>query len=178
MRSPWPSPTKIIVESENPVKGLKYRTPATPIRPTPTFEQFKQIVDDIRGQRFNADAGTSADFVEFIGRAAWGKPKLRRSREPMSIWMLVASSAFATKPIKDSRFPFIRSSDHCWKSFAKARSRTSDCLRCTGHVRQSPMRASGSDSFVNFPMGEWSLNSRTDHFGGCSSLAQWKKAWM
>ena len=44
---------KIIVES--PAKCLKYRKRKQPIRPTPTFEQFKQIVADIRGQRFNAE---------------------------------------------------------------------------------------------------------------------------
>jgi hypothetical protein len=52
---------KIIVES--PAKCLKYRKRKQPIRPTPTFEQFKQIVADIRGQRFNADAEQSGDFV-------------------------------------------------------------------------------------------------------------------
>src|SRR5947208_10268641 len=44
---------KIIVES--PAKGLKYAKRKKPIRTTPTFEQFKQIVADIRAQRFNAD---------------------------------------------------------------------------------------------------------------------------
>jgi integrase len=62
---------KIIVES--PAAGLKYRKPAKPIRTTPTFEQFKQIVGDIRAQRFNADAGQSTDFVEFLGLAGLGQ---------------------------------------------------------------------------------------------------------
>jgi Site-specific recombinase XerD len=59
--------------TENPVAALKYRKPAKPIRLTPTFEQFKAIVDDIRGQRFSADAGESGDFVEFIGLAGLGQ---------------------------------------------------------------------------------------------------------
>lgn len=62
---------KIIVES--PAKCLKYRKRKQPIRPTPTFEQFKQIVADIRGQRFNADAEQSGDFVEFLGLAGLGQ---------------------------------------------------------------------------------------------------------
>jgi len=62
---------KIIVES--PAKGLTYRKRKQPIRPTPTFEQFQQIVADIRGQRFNADAEQSGDFVEFLGLAGLGQ---------------------------------------------------------------------------------------------------------
>jgi integrase len=62
---------KIIIES--PAVGLKYRKPAKPIRLTPSFEQFKQIVDDVRAQRFNADAEQSADFVEFLGLAGLGQ---------------------------------------------------------------------------------------------------------
>ena len=62
---------KIIVES--PAKGLKYAKRAKPIRTTPTFEQFNRIVADIRGQRFNADAEQSGDFVEFLGLAGLGQ---------------------------------------------------------------------------------------------------------
>jgi integrase len=59
--------------TESPAKGLKYRKRKQPIRTTPTFEQFKQIVADIRGQRFNADAEQSGDFVEFLGLAGLGQ---------------------------------------------------------------------------------------------------------
>jgi integrase len=62
---------KIIVES--PASGLKYHKRKQPIRTTPTFEQFKQIVADIRGQRFNADAEQSGDLVEFLGSAGLGQ---------------------------------------------------------------------------------------------------------
>ncbi|MBA3386064.1 MAG: hypothetical protein H0T95_05500, partial [Chthoniobacterales bacterium] len=44
-----------------------------PIRTTPRFEDFKMIVADIRSQKFNADAGESADFVEFLGHAGLGQ---------------------------------------------------------------------------------------------------------
>ena len=62
---------KILVES--PAKGLKYAKRSKPIRPTPTFEQFSQIVTDIRAQRFNRDAEQSGDFVEFLGLAGLGQ---------------------------------------------------------------------------------------------------------
>jgi len=62
---------KIIVES--PAKGLTYRKRKQPIRSTPTFEQFRQIVDDIRAQKFNREADQSGDFVEFLGLAGLGQ---------------------------------------------------------------------------------------------------------
>jgi integrase len=62
---------KIIVES--PAKGLKYRKPAKPIRTTPTEQQFRAIVESVRNQRFNADAGDSGDFIEFLGSAGLGQ---------------------------------------------------------------------------------------------------------
>jgi integrase len=65
---------RIIIES--PAKGLKYRRREQPIRLTPTFEQFKQIVADIRGQRFNAVAEQSCDFVEAMGLLGLGQAEL------------------------------------------------------------------------------------------------------
>jgi integrase len=62
---------RIVIES--PAKGLKYRKPAKPIRTTPTFGQFRAIVENIRNQRFSADAGESGDFVEFLGLAGLGQ---------------------------------------------------------------------------------------------------------
>ncbi|HEY4271535.1 MAG TPA: hypothetical protein VGM65_05995 [Candidatus Udaeobacter sp.] len=44
-----------------------------PIRLTPTFEQFKAIIADVRSQVFNADAQDSADFLEFLGLAGLGQ---------------------------------------------------------------------------------------------------------
>src|SRR5437763_3073647 len=40
---------------------------------TPTFEQFKSIIADVRAQQFNADAQDSADFLEFLGLAGLGQ---------------------------------------------------------------------------------------------------------
>jgi integrase len=58
---------------ENPAARLKYRKRKTPIRLTPTFDQFKAIVADIRAQPFNRDADDSGDFVEFLGQAGMGQ---------------------------------------------------------------------------------------------------------
>jgi integrase len=62
---------RIIIES--PAKGLTYKKRKQPIRLTPTFEQFNQIVADIRAQRFNREAEQSGDFVEFLGLAGLGQ---------------------------------------------------------------------------------------------------------
>jgi integrase len=57
----------------SPAANFKAAKLAKPIRKTPTFEEFKSIVADIRGQRFSADAQDSADFVEFIGLFGLGQ---------------------------------------------------------------------------------------------------------
>jgi integrase len=59
--------------AKNPCAHLKFRKRDKPIRLTPTFEQFKAIVADVRTQPFNADAQDSADFLEFLGRAGLGQ---------------------------------------------------------------------------------------------------------
>lgn len=59
--------------AESPVAHLNYKKRAMPIRLTPTFEEFKAIVSNIRNQRFNADAERSADFVEALGLAGLGQ---------------------------------------------------------------------------------------------------------
>jgi integrase len=59
--------------SRSPVAHLRSTKRATPIRKTPSFEEFKAIVSDIRGQAFNGDAAESADFVEFLGLAGLGQ---------------------------------------------------------------------------------------------------------
>ena len=44
-----------------------------PIRLTPTFDQFKAIIADVRAQPFSADANDSADFLEFLGLVGLGQ---------------------------------------------------------------------------------------------------------
>jgi integrase len=64
------------VLTENPAGSLTYRKRTKPIRLTPTFEQFKAIIADVRGQRFNADAQDSADFLECLGLAGLGQAEV------------------------------------------------------------------------------------------------------
>jgi len=65
---------RILVES--PAAHLKYRKREDPVRITPGFEQFQQIVADIRGQRFNADSEASGDFLEAMGLLGLGQAEL------------------------------------------------------------------------------------------------------
>jgi len=65
---------KIIIE--NPVAHLKYRKRETPVRLTPTFEQFQEIVASVRAQPFNADAQDSGDFLEAMGLLGLGQAEL------------------------------------------------------------------------------------------------------
>jgi integrase len=57
----------------SPAAHLRYAKREKPIRPTPTYEEFKAIIADVRGQPFNADAQDSADFLEFLGLAGLGQ---------------------------------------------------------------------------------------------------------
>jgi len=69
---------KVIAES--PAKGLKYQKRKNPIRITPTFEQFKAIIADIRAQKFNREAEESGDFVEFLGLAGLGQAEVASTK--------------------------------------------------------------------------------------------------
>ncbi len=51
------------------IKGLKVETP---IRITPTWEQFQKIVAEIRSQKFSDTAKDTADLVEFMGLSGAG----------------------------------------------------------------------------------------------------------
>jgi integrase len=62
---------RIIVTS--PAAHLRSAKRGKPIRLTPSFEQFKAIVGNVRTQQFNADAQDSADFLEFLGLAGLGQ---------------------------------------------------------------------------------------------------------
>src|SRR6266513_3954225 len=57
----------------SPAAHLRSTKREKPIRLTPTFEQFKAIIADVRSQVFNADAQDSADFLEFLGLAGLGQ---------------------------------------------------------------------------------------------------------
>ena len=57
----------------SPAAHLRSAKREKPIRLTPTLEQFKAIIADVRAQQFNADAQDSADFLEFLGLAGLGQ---------------------------------------------------------------------------------------------------------
>ena len=57
----------------SPAAHLRSVKREKPIRLTPTFEQFKAIIADVRSQVLNADASDSADFLEFLGLAGLGQ---------------------------------------------------------------------------------------------------------
>jgi integrase len=59
--------------SASPAAHLHSAKREKPIRLTPSFEQFKAIIADVRSQPFNADAQDSADFLEFLGLAGLGQ---------------------------------------------------------------------------------------------------------
>jgi integrase len=61
---------------ENPAARLKYRKRKKPIRLTPTWDQFRAIIADIRAQKYNADALDSADFCEACGLLGLGQAEL------------------------------------------------------------------------------------------------------
>jgi integrase len=63
--------------SESPIVGLKERPREKPIRRTPTWEQFKAIIANVREQVFSADAQDSGDFLEFLGLAGLGQAEAR-----------------------------------------------------------------------------------------------------
>ena len=65
------------VIERSPTERLKYAKRANPIRLTPTEEQFRAMVEDIRGQASNGHgADDSADFVELAGTLGLGQAEL------------------------------------------------------------------------------------------------------
>jgi integrase len=61
----------------NPMDGIKYRKRVKPIRNTPSEEQFRAIVADIRAQKVNRHGqDDSADFVELAGVLGLGQAEL------------------------------------------------------------------------------------------------------
>jgi integrase len=61
------------VVSRSPAAHLRSTKLDKPIRKTPSFEEFRSIVKNIRTQKYSPDAEQSADFVEFLGLAGLGQ---------------------------------------------------------------------------------------------------------
>ena len=60
----------------SPADEVKRKKVIRPVRLTLTFEEFNAIVADVRDQRFNAEAQTSADFLEFMGFVGVGQAEI------------------------------------------------------------------------------------------------------
>ncbi len=57
----------------SPIADFKGQKPVKPVRITPTFEEFNNIIADIRKQKRNAESNESADFLEFMGLVGVGQ---------------------------------------------------------------------------------------------------------
>ncbi|MBU3665631.1 MAG: hypothetical protein FGM15_07115 [Chthoniobacterales bacterium] len=69
------------VIERSPLDGIKYAKISKPIRNTPTEEQFRALVDDIRSQKSNGHGcNDSADFVELAGTLGLGQAELSAIR--------------------------------------------------------------------------------------------------
>jgi len=84
--------------SRSPAAHLRRAKLAKPIRATPSFEEFKAIVESIRSQKFNGhDAEESADFVEFLGLAGLGKAEAAALRQSDIDWQREKITTFRHK---------------------------------------------------------------------------------
>ena len=81
----------------SPAGHLRYVKREKPIRKTPSVEEFKAIVANIRSQQFNADAEESADFVEFIGLAGLGQAEASALRASDIDWERETITTFRHK---------------------------------------------------------------------------------
>ncbi|MEO7931532.1 MAG: hypothetical protein ABIT76_00085 [Chthoniobacterales bacterium] len=59
--------------ADSPARTLKVKKVVTPRRVTPSYEEFRVIIADVRSQKGNADAEESADFLEFLGLLGVGQ---------------------------------------------------------------------------------------------------------
>ena len=94
---------KVIAYS--PAAHLKGAKLDKPIRTTPTFEQFKAIVADIRAQKYNGDAEESADFVEFLGLAGLGQAEASALRKCDIDWDRCTITTFRYKTKSGFQIP-------------------------------------------------------------------------
>jgi integrase len=86
------------VISRSPAAHLRQVKWAKPIRATPSFEEFKAIIESIRSQKFNGhDAEESADFVEFLGLAGLGKAEAAALRQSDIDWERETITTFRHK---------------------------------------------------------------------------------
>jgi len=117
------------VIARSPAAHLRGVKLSRPIRITPSFQQFRSIIADVRAKVFNADAQESADFLEFLGLAGLDKLRLVHSHALMLIFSRTDSSHFDGKQRPDSRCRSSHRFVHYWNVFAKARHITNEFLK-------------------------------------------------
>jgi integrase len=66
--------------ASNPIGHLKYRRRQTPVRLTPTYEQFRAIIADVRAQPLGGHTQDSGDFLEVMGLLGLGQAELSALR--------------------------------------------------------------------------------------------------
>src|SRR5262245_13540311 len=82
----------------SPSAHLRYAKRQKRIRDTPSFEEFKAIVESIRSQKYNGhDAQESANFVEFLGLAGLGKAEAAALRQSDIDWQRETITTFRHK---------------------------------------------------------------------------------
>jgi integrase len=149
------------IVTENPASHLTYRKRKKPIRPTPTVEQFRQIVASVREQKFNGhDAEASGDLLEFLGLAGLGQAEaaaIKRSDVDLDAGRIIIYRHKTDQGFVIPIYPQVRP---LIESCATARRTATACSRLIKHARHSTLRASGSAFRI----------SRTDHSDGCSSV--------
>src|SRR5213076_2478122 len=92
--------------SRSPAAHLRRVKPPKPIRATPSFDEFKTIVESIRSQKFNGhDAEESADFVEFLGLAGLGKAEAAALRQSDIDWQREKITTFRHKTASGFAIP-------------------------------------------------------------------------
>jgi integrase len=95
----------------SPALHLRSAKREKPIRLTPSFEQFKAIIADVRAQVFNADAQDSADFLEFLGLAGLGQAEassLRRCDVDLEAGRIITFRHKTTTGFAIPIFPQVR----------------------------------------------------------------------
>ena len=82
----------------SPAAHLKRERLPKPIRSTPSFEEFKAIVESIRSQKFNGhEAEESADFIEFLGMAGLGQAEATAITKSDVNWSKGTTTTFRHK---------------------------------------------------------------------------------
>ncbi len=62
----------------NPANDIKAQSREKKIRITPTYEQFRAVVEDLRKQKVNGhNCAETADYVEFMGEAGLGQAEIK-----------------------------------------------------------------------------------------------------